>query len=113
MERSTALESARTKRPGDPEGNPEVALRGTCPLALCALTILERDTEGEMAAERVLLAYSRASASFPTDDKSIRWNKEQTCCIRRYQRGEWHSKGKFLIVPPTSIFFTSSFPLLH
>lgn len=28
MDRSTALEMARTKRPGDPEGNPEVALRG-------------------------------------------------------------------------------------
>lgn len=77
MDRSTALEMARTKRPGDPEGNPEVALRGrsACSLHTSQLfpfwgTIFPPSLQCSNG------AHPLGSSSSVTADTSFRWDKE-------------------------------------
>eukprot|EP00729_Bicosta_minor_P010641 gene10641-2862_t len=68
MDRSTALEMARTKRPGDPEGNPEVALRGGIKNKRAALGVIKGENGTEKAAgKRITRSQSRTKVSTATD----------------------------------------------
>jgi len=71
MERSTALESARTKRPGDPEGNPEVALRGGIKNKRAALGVIKGENgtaKSKAGGKRVTRSQSRTKTSSATDE---------------------------------------------
>lgn len=70
MDSSTALEMARTKRPGDPEGNPDVALRGGVKNKRAALGVIkgENGTEkSQTAGKRITRSQSRTKVSTAAD----------------------------------------------
>ena len=77
MDRSTALEMARTKRPGDPEGNPEVALRGRSACSLHTSSTFSFLGNDFPSLPPVLKwAHPLGSSSSVTADTSFRWDKE-------------------------------------